>query len=277
MIKILLVEDDPFISEIYTKKFSSSGFEVVPAFTGRDALKKAHESTFDLVLLDMVLPELSGLDVLRELRTNKDYESELKIVIFSNLSGPEERQEALRVGANGFISKTEFTPSEVVVEVKRYLEQFLSQKKNASQEYHHPEIVVETSESITTASDKKHILLIEDEPVFIEMFGKALGDAGYNVTTERNGKVGLDQAKSGGFDLIITDHLVPSLSGKEIIQALRNNTATQLLPIFLLTASLEEDEVREFQASGMVNRSFLKTEITPSELASAVHEFFLKP
>lgn len=272
MQRILLVEDDPFISEIYTKKLGSSGFEVVPALSGRDALKKVQEESFDLIMLDMVLPELSGMEILRELRTNKDYDANLKVVVFSNLSGPQERQDAVSAGANGFISKTDFTPSEVVVEVRRYLEQFASQARNADR------IIVEPKSEVSSVPMEeqisKRILLIEDEPVFIEMFGKALTDAGYAVVTERNGQNGLDRARTGEFDLIVTDHLLPVVSGKEIIQALRSDEALKFLPIFLLTASLEEEEVKDLQASGAVNRSFLKTQVTPSELAATVDSFF---
>lgn len=124
MAKILLVEDDAFIAEIYEKKLSDAGFEVVNAKTGRDALKHIAGTHFDLVLLDMVLPELSGMEVLQELRHKDEYDKNLKVVIFSNLSGPEERDAAEKGGATGFISKTDFTPSQVVEEVRRYVGAF---------------------------------------------------------------------------------------------------------------------------------------------------------
>lgn len=278
MTKILFVEDDPFISEIYTKKFETSGFEVVPALTGRDALKKAHEAAYDIVMLDMVIPEVSGMEVLKELRTNKEYSADLKVVVFSNLSGPQERQDALAAGANGFISKTDFTPSEVVNEVKRYLDQFSSQAKHAERE---SEAAVATdvpsaplADQLPEPGTEKRILLIEDEPVFIEMFGKALRDFGYAVVTERDGQSGLNRALAGTFDLVITDHLLPSMNGKAIIEALKNDERAKGLPIFLLTASLEEEEVKALEASGAVERSFLKTKVTPSELATIVKDFF---
>lgn len=276
MTKILFVEDDPFISEIYTKKFETSGFEVVPALTGRDALKKAHEAAYDLVMLDMVIPEVSGMEVLKELRTNKEYDANLKVVVFSNLSGPQERQDALAAGANGFISKTDFTPSEVVNEVRRYLDQFSSQAKHAESEtVATPDAqTVPLTDSLPEPGTEKRILLIEDEPVFVEMFGKALRELGYTVMTERDGKSGLDRALAGNFDLVITDHLLPSLNGKAIIEALRNDEYAKDLPIFLLTASLEEEEVKALEASGAVKRSFLKTKVTPSELATIVKDFF---
>jgi len=67
MSKILFVEDDPFIAEIYKKKFESSGFEVLNVITGKAVLKEALVQKFDLILLDLVIPEMSGTEVLREL------------------------------------------------------------------------------------------------------------------------------------------------------------------------------------------------------------------
>ena len=124
MPRILFVEDDPFIAEIYTKKFENSGFEVINVASGKTVLKEVKENTFDLVLLDLVIPELSGTEVLHELRQNKAYDQNLKIVVFSNLSGPDDQDEVMKLGANGFISKTAFSPSEVVEEVNRYLKEF---------------------------------------------------------------------------------------------------------------------------------------------------------
>lgn len=122
MAKILLIEDDAFIAEIYEKKLGDSGFEVVNAKSGKEALRRIAETPFDLVLLDMVIPELSGMEVLQELRTKPEYDQNLKVVVFSNLSSPEEQEAAKKAGAIGFISKTEFTPSQVVEEVRRYVD-----------------------------------------------------------------------------------------------------------------------------------------------------------
>ncbi len=281
MPRILLVEDDPFISEIYTKKLESSGFEVVPALTGREGLKKARDGVYDLVLLDLVIPEVSGMDVLREFRNSREFDPNLKVVIFSNLSGPQERQEALSIGANGFILKTDFSPAEVVTEIKRYLNQFSAQGAHAERRADATTSTETPSTpglSATPAASETagapHILFIEDEPVFIEMFSKALQNLGYTVVTERNGRSGLERARAEQFDLIITDHLLPSMSGKEVIMALRADERMKSVPIFLLTASLDEEEVKSLETSGAVNRSFLKIRVVPSELADIVQEFF---
>ena len=121
MVKIMLVEDDPMIAEIYKKKFELAGFEVINAVTGKEVLKFASEDKFDLILLDMVLPEMSGMDVLKQLRQSGQFDPKLKIIVLSNLNKTEYEKEARENGADGFIGKTQYNPSELVVEIQRLL------------------------------------------------------------------------------------------------------------------------------------------------------------
>lgn len=132
MPKILLVEDDPMISEIYQRKFSAVGFETRIATSGKAVLDILRVEPFDLVLLDIVLPEMNGTEVLEQLRNPKNgYDKDLKILMFSSLSEKDDRDKTVALGANGFIAKNEFSPSELVIEVSRFLQQFETQKKNA--------------------------------------------------------------------------------------------------------------------------------------------------
>ena len=267
MAKILLVEDDPFIAEIYQKKLESSGFETVNATSGKAVLKYVQEQKFDLILLDLVLPEMSGIEVLRELRHNKEYDQALKVVVFSNLSSAEDREQVLKLGANGFISKTEFSPSEVVGEIERFLRQFNEQDKNSANDAR-PEG--------ERARLEKKILLIEDEPVFVEMFTKRLQSEGYEVVTKQDGVQGLEAALSEVFDLIITDVMMLNMDGREFIKKLRDEEQGKDVPIFLLSASIsmEDESVKVLKDAGIVTQAFLKTEITPSQLVYAVNDYF---
>lgn len=260
MAKILLVEDDPFIAEIYKKKLETSGFEVTNALTGRAVLKEVQEQSFDLILLDLVLPEMSGTEVLRELRHNKGYSQDLKIVVFSNLSSPEDREQVLKLGANGFISKTEFSPSEVVAEINRFLRQFSEQAK----------VGVEKQPT------NKRILLIEDQAPFIEMFSKRLRSEGYEVVAKTDGAEGLQAVLDETFDLIITDVVMPNMDGKEFIDRLKKTEEGKRVPVFLLSASvsLEDEDIRILSDAGIVAKALLKTELTPSQLADVVNDFF---
>jgi hypothetical protein len=265
MPKILFVEDDPFIAEIYKKKFESSGFDVLNVVTGKAVLKEALEQKFDLILLDLVIPEMSGTEVLSELRQNPQYDRELKVVIFSNLSSTEDREECLKLGANGFISKTEFSPTEVVTEVNRFLNQFGEQKKNVLRQETAP------SEQVKLG---KRILLIEDEAVFVEMFGKRLRDEGYEVVAMHEGISGLDMATKEHFDMLITDVMMPGMEGSEVVRRLKEIKGKESVPIFFFSASLDNERLKELALSGLGDRTFLKTQITPSELTYAVNDFF---
>ena len=265
MSKILFVEDDPFIAEIYKKKFESSGFEIMNVTSGKAVLTEAKAQSFDLIMLDLVIPELSGKEVLKELRTNKAYQKDLKVVIFSNLSSPEDREECLKLGANGFISKTEFSPSEVVSEVNRFLRQFNEQEKN---------VIRSGQASEEQEKQGKRILFIEDEVVFIDMFGKRLRDEGYEVVTKHEGLSGLEAAQNEHFDMIISDVMMPGLQGHEIATRLRDTVKGKNIPIFLFSASVEKEVLQDLTEAGIANQAFLKTQTTPSELVYAVNDYF---
>lgn len=271
MPKILYVEDDQFISEIYIRKFEASGFEVKNAITGKEVLRELKNDLYDLVLLDLVIPEMSGIDVLRELKENPEFKGvNTHIIVFSNLSSEEDRKQCLDYGADGFISKTELSPTGVIEEVNRYLHQFSEQGKNAG-------FRQEGSEAIAGAgvpNKGKRILFIEDEQVFIDMFTRRLRDEGYEVVAKQNGQEGLDVAQNEQFDLIISDVVMPGMFGHEMIEKLRESEHGRKIPIFLLSASIEEDHFKELEEAGIVHKVLMKMQVTPSKLTQEVNAFF---
>jgi DNA-binding response OmpR family regulator len=260
MAKILLVEDDQMIAEIYKRKFESAGFEIVNAENGRDVLKYASDQQFDLVLLDMVLPDMSGIDVLKELKQSGTYSPELKVIILSNLDKFEHEKEARNNGADGYISKTQYSPSELATEVGRLLNEFAEQRKNRDRA---------NGNHVQQDGDKKKILFIEDEEIFLEMFGKKLEDEGFDVTYAKNGAWGSKEAMENQYDLIITDMVMPAMGGDEIIKKLKLDDKTKDVPIIVLSASLTEEDIKPVREMGIVD-FFEKTRIVPSELARRV-------
>lgn len=265
MPKILFVEDDPFIAEIYKKKFQASGLEFTHVETGKSALNAASNDRYDLVLLDLVIPEMNGKEVLKELRENGRYDRSLKVVVFSNLSGPEDREECTRLGADGFIPKAEFTPSEVIEEIWRFLGSVPEEEATAG-----------PGAEAESGTGKKRILFIEDEDIFVDMFGRRLRDEGYEVVARTDGSSGLEAALAGGFDMLITDIMLPGVGGEEIVSRLRQTEGGKTVPIIVLSASADEERLDAIAKRDMVDRVFLKTRSTPSDLASAVNEVFLE-
>jgi len=120
MKKILLVEDDPFLVDIYSTKLKESGFSVETAVDGDEGLKKLKEEVPDLLVLDIVLPHSDGWEILRRIRKEEKLKK-LKIVILSNLSQKNEIKKGLSFGAVKYLIKAHYTPSEVVNEIKKII------------------------------------------------------------------------------------------------------------------------------------------------------------
>ena len=118
--KILLIEDEDIIIDILYKKLIREGYDVVVARNGREGLEKMQEWLPDLVLLDMVMPLMSGLDVLKA--ANQDPKlRDIPVIIVSNSGQPVELSRAQELGARDWLVKTEFNPQEVVDKVKNVL------------------------------------------------------------------------------------------------------------------------------------------------------------
>lgn len=118
--KILLVEDDVFISDIYSVKFNQENFEVVTADNGLDALKKLENFFPDLILLDIVMPYMDGMDFLKEFRKNEKWKT-IPVIMLSNLSEKEKLSDAKDLGVEEYLIKSHFTPSEVVEKINSLL------------------------------------------------------------------------------------------------------------------------------------------------------------
>ncbi len=118
--KILLVEDDSLIVEIYTTRLKEAGFEIESEIDGEGAIRKLKEKEFDLVLLDIVLPNLTGFEFLERIR-NKEKLKNVKVLILSNLGQKTDVERAERLGAIKYLIKANYTPSEVVEEIKKIL------------------------------------------------------------------------------------------------------------------------------------------------------------
>lgn len=120
MKKILLIEDDPFLIDIYTTKLKEAGFSVMTAQNGEEGLDRAKEIMPDLILLDIVLPKADGWDFLEKIKANEELKN-LRVVVLSNLGQKEEIEKGMRLGATKYLIKAHYTPSEVVAEIKKLL------------------------------------------------------------------------------------------------------------------------------------------------------------
>ncbi len=119
-IKIIVVEDDSFLSGLSVSRLQKEGYTVLSAVDGEQALKMVEENKPDLMLLDIIMPGINGFEVLRSLRANPEYK-DMAIIIFSNLGQDHEIEEGKKLGADDFLIKAKFTLKEVVEKISTLL------------------------------------------------------------------------------------------------------------------------------------------------------------
>ncbi len=117
---ILIVEDDPVLARMYTEKFKFEGFNVIVAKDGEEGLQIALKNAIHLILLDIMLPRMSGIDMLSKLREDPRGRS-LSVIVLTNLAEAEEKAKAIQLGVRDYLIKAMQTPEEVVNLVKKYL------------------------------------------------------------------------------------------------------------------------------------------------------------
>ncbi|HLD27998.1 MAG TPA: response regulator [Patescibacteria group bacterium] len=120
MKKILLIEDDPDQVELYSAKFQMEGLDIITAGDGRLGLALAAKDRPDLILLDIVMDDMDGLEVLRRLKQDKKT-ANIPVVLLTNLIKKNLIKESRELGAVGFWSKTEIMPQQIVDRIRKIL------------------------------------------------------------------------------------------------------------------------------------------------------------
>ena len=120
--RILIVEDDQFLREFYQELLQSEGYNVDIAADGEAGLKKIQENEFDLVMLDIMMPKLDGLQVLRELKIKPPKSQKVSIVILTNLGQDTVIKQCFELGAEGYLIKSALNPDQVLTEIHTYLQ-----------------------------------------------------------------------------------------------------------------------------------------------------------
>lgn len=120
MAKILIIEDDPLMSRMYQKIFTFEGYEVEMARDGEEGIEKVRAGKPTLILLDIMMPKMNGLQVLEKLKADPDTKA-IPVVMLTNLAGQQDAETALAKGAVKYIVKSEYEPKQVTNMVKEII------------------------------------------------------------------------------------------------------------------------------------------------------------
>ena len=116
---ILIADDSPSIRKFVSFALSASGYEIVSAGDGMEALEKLPKEHVNLIITDLNMPNLDGFELIKSIRSSQEFK-EIPIIILSSLSGKEEIEKGINIGANSYLIKP-FNPKRILYEVSKYI------------------------------------------------------------------------------------------------------------------------------------------------------------
>ncbi len=120
MSKILIVEDDVSLRDVYSARLEAEGYQIAVAANGEEALATAVKERPDLILLDVMMPKISGFDVLDIVRTTPEI-AHTRVIMMTALSAPEDKERGEKLGVDKYLVKSQVTLEEMVVAIKQVL------------------------------------------------------------------------------------------------------------------------------------------------------------
>jgi len=127
--KILIIEDDVFICDLYKRQLELAGLPTDGVGTGKKGLVALRQNEYDLILLDIMLPDINGLQVLKEIKKGERTQS-IPVVLLTNLGQDEVVKEGFKLGADAYLIKAAYSPNQIVEEVKNILSKKQKKTKN---------------------------------------------------------------------------------------------------------------------------------------------------
>lgn len=246
--RVLVVDDDPTLALVAEAVLESIGASVHVAGTGADAETALLHNTYDLIILDLQLPDTDGRALLLRLK-DREATARVPIAILSASANSTTKSECYALGADAFFTKP-FDPSEFAQGIGALLRRTAPARAKAA------------------ADPSKHVVLVEDDELVSALVTHRLTRAGFEVTLFADGHVAMEKIHASTPGLIILDVKIPGTDGFEVLRRLRETPAFQKTPVIMLTAlGNEKDVVRAFElgASDYMTKPF-----SPAELLARV-------
>jgi CheY-like chemotaxis protein len=215
---IVIIEDHPVLISIYRNKFIAEGFQVEIATDGESGLELISRIKPNLVVLDLAMPKLNGIEVLKRLRANPLFQA-LPVIIFSDSAW---KQQAWKEGATVVLSKSGNSPSEVVESARNALLVIESQQIEEAIATN-VAYVAGASSGNTTSNPRTQgqVLLVEDHYDIRTTISSALAQSGFRVTAVECHAAAMHQVEAREFDVYLLNRLCPDGIGLSLCHRLR--------------------------------------------------------
>src|ERR1700674_3197842 len=218
MKKIVIIEDHPVLVSIYRTKFIAEGFQVEIASEGESGLELINRIRPNLVVLDLAMPKMNGIEVLKRLRANPLFQT-LPVIIFSDSAWT---QQAWKEGATVVLSKSSHSPSQVVESARNALLISESQELDETIAAFFAAGAASSEKAAESYRAKGEILLVEDHYDIRTTISSALAKSGFRVTGVECHAAALIQLEARGFDAFLLNRVCPDGIGLSFCHKLRS-------------------------------------------------------
>lgn len=229
--KVLVADDEPTIVNFFIAALSDQGYEIESAVNGAQAVEKALSFLPDVILLDVVMPELNGYQVTEKLKANPATAG-IPIILVTGLGSVEDKVQGLESGADDFLTKP-FNLQEMLARVHSLikLKKLQDQLKEMSARQPMPVHIKKV-----LSSYRSHILIVEDDERITNICKTILGTGGYIVDIAPDGEEAQKYLRAAIPDLILLDLMLPGISGLDLLKQLKEDSVTKDIPVIIITA-----------------------------------------
>lgn len=243
--KLLIVEDNSTQNTAIKSLMEGHDIEIHSAFTGAEALTFFEKEKFDCVIIDLGLPDISGIDLIEQIRQNKEINQTPIIVYTGKELSKEEHQKLLKL-ANKIVIKTVESNERLLDETMLFLHRVESKLPKERQ------INFKSVPKSDEALKGKRVLVVDDDIRNIYSLTNLLEEEGVICHTAENGKVALDVLHHlKDVDLILMDIMMPEMDGYEATKAIKNIPKLSKIPIIALTAKAMKGDREKCLNAGM--------------------------
>ncbi|HTH10256.1 MAG TPA: response regulator, partial [Acidovorax sp.] len=247
--RVLVVEDDERQRESVRHLLSRDDVEIVCAGTAAEALEQLRDTTFDCMVMDLNLPDLSGYELLQQM-TEQDGVSFPPVIVYTGRALSRDEEQKLRRFSKSIIIKDARSPERLLDEVTLFLHQVESELPAEHQQ------MLQAARSRDMALEGRTVLVVEDDVRNIFALSSVLEPTGIRVQIARNGIEALKMLSSAGsdgtpaIDLVLMDIMMPEMDGYTAMREIRARPEWRRLPIIALTAKAMKDDQEKCLAAG---------------------------
>ena len=235
--RILIVDDEPLNIKLLAAKLQFDNYEILTATGGRKALEIVASNRPDIILLDIMMPEMNGYEVIRRLKSSPETEN-IPIILVTALNQPEHKKKGMDAGADDFLNKPVNT-LELQARVRSLLklQKFQEQLKNRLQTESEFSMASEPDSHVEDDYLKPSVLLVDDNEKDIRLMRHYLSDLQIELGVAKTGDDALKMVLKQSWDVILLDLFLPGMSGSKICKYLKSKDATRNIQVVIITAT----------------------------------------